>query len=134
MILENAKKYMRIWNAGQSDLLNKYASEDITVNYSHFSKEIRGISDYEEMLKMTYGYFPDLQIAINKTYAHDKAITLHWTYEGTFKNGELFGIKAGNQKVTVSGITILEFDKNELVVKDQGIVDNLSLAMQIGAL
>lgn len=129
-----ATNYMKIWNAGQCDLLDKYASTALSVDYSHFPQTIEGIPDYKEMLKMTYEYFPDLKISIDRTYGQNQSITVIWTYWGTFTNGELFGKKANNQDVKVSGMTVLEIDENALVVNEKGIVDNLSLAMQIGAL
>jgi len=29
---------MEIWNAGEEDLLNEFADDNLTVNYTHFEK------------------------------------------------------------------------------------------------
>jgi hypothetical protein len=42
-------------------------------------------------------------------------------------------VESSDKKISVSGITILKI-KNGLVTKEKGIVDNLSLIMQLGAL
>ncbi len=130
-----ASEYMKIWSAGNADLLDKYADENITADYTHFGKPYKGIADYKSMLEMTYDCFPDLKITIQDLIPkeNEQKVTVEWKYEGTHKNGNIFGVESSGKKVSVPGITILEI-KNGLVTKEKGIVDNLSLIMQLGAL
>lgn len=130
-----ATGYMQIWSAENADLLDKYADENITVDYTHFEKPYEGISNYKSMLEMTYDFFPDLKITIKNLIPNEaeQMVTVEWKYDGTHKNGNLFGVESSGKKISVSGITILEI-KNGLVTKEKGIVDNLSLIMQLGAL
>lgn len=130
-----ATGYMQIWGAENADLLDKYADENITVDYTHFEKPYEGISNYKSMLEMTYDFFPDLKITIKNLIPNEaeQMVTVEWKYDGTHKNGNLFGVESSGKKISVSGITILEI-KNGLVTKEKGIVDNLSLIMQLGAL
>ncbi|MEH0152490.1 ester cyclase [Limibacter armeniacum] len=130
-----AMEYMKIWNAGNADLLYKYADSDIIADYTHFEKSYRGIADYKSVLEMTYNFFPDLKITIENLLPDEaeQKITVEWKYDGTHKNGNLFGVESSGKKISVSGITILEI-KNGLVIKEKGIVDNLSLLMQLGAI
>ena len=130
-----ATEYMQIWNAGNDGLLDKFATPGIVVEYTHFEKVYRGIEEYKAMLKMTHQFFPDLKIAIKEILlSEDKSKgTVLWEYSGTHKTGNLFGIDASGKKVNVNGITILETEGG-LVRKEKGIVDNLTLIMQLGAL
>lgn len=130
-----ATEYMHIWSAENADLLDKYADENIAVDYTHFEKAYEGISNYKSMLEMTYGFFPDLKITIKNLIPNEaeQMVTVEWQYDGTHKNGNLFGVESSGKKISVSGITILEI-KNGLVTKEKGIVDNLSMIMQLGAL
>ena len=130
-----ASEYMKIWSAGNADLLDKYADANIVADYTHFEKPYKGITDYKSMLEMTYDFFPDLRITINNMIlnASKQKVTVEWKYDGTHKNGNLFGVESSGKKISVSGITILEL-KNGLITKENGIVDNLSLVMQLGAL
>lgn len=130
-----ASEYMQIWSAENADLLDKYADESIVADYTHFEKPYKGISNYKSMLKITYDFFPDLKITIKNLIPNEaeKMVTVEWKYDGTHKNGNLFGVESSGKKISVSGITILEFE-NGLVKKEKGIVDNLSLIMQLGAL
>ncbi|MCG2590468.1 ester cyclase [Rhodohalobacter sulfatireducens] len=59
--------------------------------------------------------------------------TIIWEYNGTHENGNLFGVESSGKKVTVRGMTFLKCE-NGKVIEEKGIVDNLSLLMQLGAL
>lgn len=130
---ELAENYIKVWNAGEEHLLHEFAATDLEVFYTHFGITYHGIADYKKMLQMTHDFFPDMQIKVRELMLADKQVTIRWGYSGTHKNGKLFGVEASGKKVQVEGITILEI-KNGKVNKESGIVDNLSLAMQLGAL
>ncbi len=131
--IQLAENYMKIWNAGQDHLLEKLADPELEVSYTHFGKTYSGINEYREILKMTHQSFPDLAISIKNIIPADKAIVVEWEYAGTHQNGNLFGVEASGKKVNVSGVTLLEIKKGK-IVSEKGIVDNLSLIMQLGAL
>lgn len=126
---------MQIWSVGNEHLLDKFADENLVAEYTHFERAYQGILEYKSMLKMTYGFFPDLKIHLKNLIPNqtNNSVTVFWEYSGTHKNGNLFGIESSNKEVNVNGITLLEV-KNGLVVKEKGIVDNLSLIMQLGVL
>ncbi|MFD2034028.1 ester cyclase [Belliella marina] len=63
----------------------------------------------------------------------DNCVTVAWEYKGTHKNGDLFGVKSSGKQVSVKGMTLLELE-NGLIKKENGIMDNLSLIVQLGAL
>ncbi|MCG2590467.1 hypothetical protein L6773_17960 [Rhodohalobacter sp. WB101] len=56
-VKELSSSYMKIWNAGEEDLLNQFAVDDLTVNYTHFEKTYNSISEYKAMLKQTHNFF-----------------------------------------------------------------------------
>lgn len=130
-----ATNYMQIWSVGNEHLLDKFADENLVAEYTHFERAYQGILEYKSMLKMTYDFFPDLKIHLKNLIPNqtNNSVTVFWEYSGTHKNGNLFGIESSNKEVNVNGITLLEV-KNGLVVKEKGIVDNLSLIMQLGVL
>ncbi len=128
---ELAENYMQIWQAGHEDLLDRYASNDIEVSYTHFDKIYRGIEEYKDMLRMTHHYFPDLSITIYEVIPAQYQTTIEWAYYGTHENGNLFGIEASNREVQVKGLTILSI-RNGVITHEKGIVDNLQLLRQLG--
>jgi hypothetical protein len=50
---------------------------------SNFEKPYHGISEYKTVLKMTYEYFPDLRIILNKVVPNtvDNSATVVWEFE-----------------------------------------------------
>lgn len=131
-LIKIAKNYMKIWDAKKSDSFRRYSSDKLTVNYTHFEKKLNR-KQFFESLKVTHDFFPDLKMKIKSVDISEKKLTVTWSYSATFTNGSLFGIKAKGQKVNISGITFLELKENK-VIKEFGIVDNLTLAFQLGAI
>lgn len=130
-----ATEYMKVWNAGSENLLDRYAHDNLKVDYTHFEQPYTGIPDYKSMLQMTHEYFPDLSITLNQVVPNEaeNSTTVIWQYDGTHKSGKLFGIESSGKQVSVKGMTLLEVESG-LVKKESGIVDNLSLVMQLGVL
>lgn len=132
-IMHHVRDYMQVWNAGNEDRLDYLAAGDIEVEYTHFGTKYQGVGAYKEVLKMTAGFFPDLRITVNEIIVSGEKSTVLWEYTGTHRNGNLFGAPPAGKAVKVAGITILEF-KDGRVIRERGIVDNLSLLMQLGVL
>ncbi len=124
---------MRIWSAGNDHLLDELAHPQLQVSYTHFPEIYIGIPAYREMLRMTYRFFPNLSIKVKNCHIADGVVTVEWRYTGAFRHGELFGVAAAGQPVEVNGITLLTFSKGK-VIREAGIVDNMALATQLGAL
>jgi steroid delta-isomerase-like uncharacterized protein len=130
---EIAENYMQIWNVGSDSLLDKWANNDLNVEYTHFQKTIVGIDEYRQVLKQTHHFFPDIKISVQEVNVSVNKAIVEWTYTGTHQNNTLFGVDPAEKKVTVSGLSILDINGGK-VVREYGIVDNLSLIMQLGAL
>lgn len=124
---------MQIWNAGNDGLLSDFASNDLEVEYTHFPKTYHGIEEYRQVLKQTYMSFPNIKIFINEVQVFENKVLVKWTYTGSHLNGTLFGVEPAGKKVKVSGLSILDVF-NGKVVREYGIVDNLTLVLQLGAL
>lgn len=126
-----ADNYMQIWNADSEGLLDIYAVEDIVVEYTHFQR-IEGIEKYKRFLQNTYESFPDMRVSINTIHPNNRQenATVFWSYSGTHQKHNLFGVAPENRSVTVHGMTFIQF-KNKKVIRERGIIDNLSLLMQL---
>jgi hypothetical protein len=83
------------------------------------------------MLQKTHQYVPDLAIDVHDVIFDGQQAVVHWSYRGTFQNGEMFGVPADGQSVEVTGVTIYEIEDGA-VQREEGIVDNLALMKQLG--
>ncbi len=130
-----AAEYMQAWTAGNKEALDSRASEQLTMDYTHFDRPFTGLASCRSMLATTHTFFPDLKLVPDQIIPSEKMqrVTVLWSYTGTHKQGKLFGIEASGKKVSVKGISLLEIQGGR-VVRENGIVDNMGLMMQLGAI
>lgn len=127
-----ARRFTQAWNADSLHIVDELAAEDLTVSYTHFPEPFQGPDAFKEMLSQTHQYFPDLTIDIEEIVADDEQAVVHWRYRGTFQEGEMFGVAASGQSVEVAGMTRYHI-ANGKIQREEGIVDNFGLMMQLGA-
>lgn len=127
-----ARRFMQAWNAGHLQVVDELAADDLTVSYTHFPEPLQGPEPFKEMLSQTHRYFPDLTITIDEVVADGDQAVVHWRYRGTFEQGEMFGVEASGQSVEVAGMTRYHIADGK-IQREQGIVDNFGLMMQLGA-
>ena len=128
-----ARRFIQAWNAGHLHVVDELAGKDLVVSYTHFPEPFRGAEAFKEMLAQTHRYFPDLVIEIDEVIANGDQAVVQWKYRGTFRAGELFGEKASGQSVEVAGMTRYHVADGK-IQREQGIVDNFALMMQLGAM
>lgn len=128
-----ACQFIQAWNAGHLHVVDELAADNLTVSYTHFSEPFHGPEAFKEMLSQTHRYFPDLTIEIDEVIADGNQAVVHWRYRGTFQEGELFGVEASDQSIEVAGMTRYQVADGK-IQREQGIVDNFGLMMQLGAM
>jgi steroid delta-isomerase-like uncharacterized protein len=126
-----ARRFIQAWNAGQRAIVDELAAPDLVVSYTHYPAPYRGPAAFKEMLAKTHHFFPDLSISVHDVVADAPRAVVHWTYRGTFQNGEMFGVAAAGQSVEVTGMTRYEI-ADGAVQREEGLVDNLALMQQLG--
>ena len=128
---KRADNYMQIWNADSEGLLDVYADENLIVEYTHF-KRLEGVEAYKKFLQATYKSFPDLKVDVSEIIPNkkDSSAIVFWNYIGTHQNDAIFGVEPSGKEIGVNGMTFLKF-KDKKVVYEKGMLDNLSLLMQL---
>lgn len=126
-----ARRFIQAWNAGQRRVVDELAAPDLTVEYTHYPEPYHGPEAFKDMLARTHRFFPDLSIEVHDIVPGDNQAVVHWSYRGTFQEGEMFGVAAAGQSVDVTGMTIYEIEEGA-VQREEGLVDNLALMQQLG--
>lgn len=126
-----ADNYMQIWNADSEGLLDIYAEPSLLVEYTHL-QPIEGIAQYKSFLQTTYRTFSNLKVNIGEIITNKKedSITVFWSFSGIHRENVLFGVQPSGKEVSVNAMTVLTVKKGK-VVREKGIMDNLSLLMQL---
>lgn len=128
-----AKDYMHIWDADSEGMLDIYADKNLIVEYTHAAK-MEGVEAYKIFLQNTYASFPDLKINLGEVICNKKesSITVFWNFSGTHQNNALFGVAPSGKVISINAMTVLTVKKGK-VIHEKGIIDNLSMLMQLNA-
>jgi len=126
-----ADNYMQIWNADSEGLLDIYADPEIVIEYTHLNK-IEGVENYKKFLQTIYHSFPDLKVNVVEVVPNkkDQSAVVFWNYTGTHKKDIIFGVQPSGKQIAINGISFLKF-KNRKIIHEKGMLDNLSLLMQL---
>jgi predicted ester cyclase len=94
--------------------------------------DVEGIDAFRAYYNNYLTGFSDAQFKFIDTFGQGDKIVKHWNFKGTH-DGELFGIPATNNKVDISGTTLV-WMKDGKVLKEQDFFDNHSFLSQLGLL
>ena len=132
---KNIEMYVSVWE-------NLFEKRDIElINIDSFDPQatvvtaqgdIVGIDAFRAYYNNYLSGFSDAQFEIIDAFGQGNKIVKHWRFKGTH-DGELFGIPATNNKVDISGITLVAM-KNGKVLQEQDFFDNYSFLSQLGLL
>jgi predicted ester cyclase len=80
-----------------------------------------------------YGGVSDMTQVTNQVIIGEDRLVIHVTYYGTH-DGELFGVPATGNAITMNGIGIFRFNEEGLAVENWAVLDMAGVLAQIGAL
>ncbi len=131
---ENKAIFRSIMDVVNSGNLAK-ADEVFDANYVENSAapdQAPGVEGFKQLISMLRSAFPDLHSTVEDLIAEGDKVVGRVTASGTHK-GELMGIAPSGNQVTISEIHIIRIAGGK-VVEHWGIVDQLGLMQQIGAI
>ena len=76
---------------------------------------------------------PDAHVSLDDVLAEDDRAAARLTLSGTHE-GELMGVPASHQPISIAIITILRFDEDGLIAERWNVADFLTMLQQIGAI
>jgi len=130
-IQENTTQFIEAgWNGKDISVVDSFMAEPFTRRVNN----VPTASNRKELAANMQVYitaFPDLHLTIDDVVATDDHVILNWTIRGT--NTGIFGeIQATGKKVTVSGITRMDFNEAGKIVYEDVFFNELSLLQQLG--
>ncbi|MAU26756.1 MAG: hypothetical protein CMH48_13670 [Muricauda sp.] len=118
------------WNNKDLELLAPISTED-------FTRTLNGIKvagnqkELQAHINVYLTAFPDLNIHLKNTYIKDNQLFTHWTFTGT--NTGVFGeFRATGKKAKVSGMSLLSFDSDGKLYREEVYYNELDLLQQLG--
>ncbi|MBL6649098.1 MAG: ester cyclase [Flavobacteriaceae bacterium] len=132
---QNLNTYKTAWelffeNRDPSVVNTDSFDENVTVVTS--TGDITGIDAFRDYYNNYLKGFSDAEFIFVDIFAQGDKLVKHWNFKGTH-DGEMFGIPATNNKVDISGTTMVLM-KDGKVFREQDFFDNHSFLMQLGLL
>ena len=132
---KNINTYKTAWNAffetRDPNAINTNSfDEQATVVTA--SGNIIGIDAFRDYYNNYLTGFSDAEFTLIDIFGQGDQLVKQWNFKGTH-DGDMFGIPATNNKVDISGTTIVLM-KNGKVLQEQDFFDNYSFLMQLGLL
>jgi steroid delta-isomerase-like uncharacterized protein len=132
MISDIAQRYTDgIWNKKDMTIGETLFSDDF-IDHHPIPGQLPGREGFMDTVELYLSAFPDLQVQNDDVFGSGDRIVIRWTATGTH-TGELMGIPASGNPVTITGIDILRIVDGQIA--ERWAEDNaLELMGQIGAL
>jgi steroid delta-isomerase-like uncharacterized protein len=132
---KNIEMYVSVWETlfekRDIELIN-IDSFDPQATVVTAQGDIVGIDAFRAYYNNYLSGFSDAQFEIVDIFGQGDKMVKHWTFKGTH-DGEMFGIPATNNKVDISGTTLI-WMKDGKILKEQDYFDNHSFLTQLGLL
>jgi steroid delta-isomerase-like uncharacterized protein len=130
--IEVEDKFMAELNGGKVEETFKHFPEDTSlVDYTQ-DKDIKGLKELKEFVKVWMKAIPDLKVKSNGAFGDGEFVIEEFEYTGTHK-GPLGKIKASNKPVDMHQLEVDEF-KDGKIVKSWSWGNNVELLTEIGVL
>jgi steroid delta-isomerase-like uncharacterized protein len=125
--------FEEVWNQGNLDVLDQIIASDYDPHLLPNDPNVgRGPAGQKQFVRMYRQAFPDTHFTVEAQLAEGDVVATRWTAHGTH-TGELMGIPASRQHVTVTGMTINRVVNGKLS-EGWANFDQLGLLQQIGAI
>jgi steroid delta-isomerase-like uncharacterized protein len=125
--------FEEVWNQGHLDVLDEIIASDYDPHPLPNDPDVgRGPEGQKQFVRLYRQAFPDTHFTVDAQLAEGDAVATRWTAHGTH-TGDLMGIPASRQHVTVTGMTINRVANGKLS-EGWANFDQLGLLQQIGAI
>jgi predicted ester cyclase len=117
-----------IWNEHRLDAIDDFIAPEFT-SHAIPPDAPKGSARSKEFLAMLFQAFPDLHSNEDILMGDGDKVAIHWTMRATHK-GDLFGVKATDKPIVVSGMDILRVENGKFVEHWGGIGDQMPKIMK----
>ena len=119
-----------IWNGRDLDRIAEFYAPDFVGDYRPYALR-EGHAGVRAMVEGAWTAFPDYHEEVHELIAEGDRVVIHLTISGT-QQGQWGPLPATGKRVAFDEIVVLQI-RDGKVLKQRGIVDNLSALRQLGA-
>lgn len=123
--------YEEVINQGDMDAADEVIAADV-VDHAPFPGQKPGLEGFKEAVSAFRSAFPDLHMTMDDVIAEGDMVAVRFTMSGTHQ-GELMGIPATGNRMTITGIDLGRFEGGK-GVEHWASQDDLGMMQQLGVI
>ena len=122
-----------VWSQGRIDAFDDFVGETYTVRHDPgdpWDGQTLSRDGFKERVRMSRGPFPDQRFTLVSILEDGDAVAIAWTWTASHK-GDIAGFAATGARLTMSGLTIYDFDKEHRIRGHWQVADRLGVFQQL---
>ncbi|HEX4079034.1 MAG TPA: ester cyclase [Rhizomicrobium sp.] len=123
-----------VWSQGRIEACDDYIGATYTVRHDPgdpWDGQTLSLSGFKERVRLSRAPFPDQRFALETILEDGNAVATAWTWAASHK-GDVAGFSATGARLTMSGLTIYDFDDANRILGHWQVADRLSVFQHLG--
>lgn len=124
-----------VWSLGEIDACDRFVGPSYTIQHDPgdpWNGQTMDREAFKDRVRQSRAPFPDQRFHVQSLLEDDGKIAAAWTWAATHA-GDLPGFPATGRVLTMSGLTIYEFDRDGLLSGHWQVSDRLGIFQQLQA-
>ena len=125
----------QVWSEGQIEACDHFIGETYTVRHDPhdpWDGQTLSCSAFKDRVRLSRQPLPDQRFTLVSMLEEGDAIALAWTWQATHTS-DIGGFAATGKRLTMSGLTIYDFDAEDRIRGHWQAVDRLGVYQQLTA-
>lgn len=122
-----------VWSCGRIEACDDFIGETYTICHDPgdpWDGQTLSREGFKERVRISRAPFPDQRFTLVSILEDGDAVVIAWTWAGAHK-ADIAGFAATGARLTMSGLTIYDFDGENRIRGHWQVVDRLGVAQQL---
>ena len=122
-----------VWSQGQIDACDDFIGETYTVHHDPgdpWDGQTLSRDGFKERVRLSREPLPDQRFTLVSTLEEGKSVAIAWTWAASH-TGIIAGFAATGARLTMSGLTLYDFDESNRIRGHWQVVDRLGIYRQL---
>lgn len=123
----------QVWNLGDEAAVARYVADRYTLRHDPgdpWHGQTLDHAGFRARLRASRAPFPDQRFTVVRMSAEDDTVAVAWTWRGT-QAGEVAGFAPSGRVITMTGLTLYDFDAGDRLTGHWQEVDRLGVFRQL---
>lgn len=123
-----------VWSQGRIEACDNYIGATYTVRHDPgdpWDGQTLSLSGFKERVRLSRAPAPDQRFTLETILEDGNAVAIAWTWAASHK-GDIAGFSATGARLTMSGLTIYDFDEANRILGHWQVADRLTVFQQLG--